>query len=99
KTSSRLKRDGTTQNHLQRRIAPTLFLVDVGRIDADLLPVLSLPLEGHHTVDQGEKGIILSPTNVVSRKETGSTLTDDNAAGKDRLTAEALDAEILWIGV
>lgn len=51
------------------------------------------------TLSQCKQGVILAATDVQSRVEVRSTLTNDDLAGTDGLTAEALDAETLGVAI
>src|SRR5699024_2564641 len=53
--------------------------------------------ERHGAGSQSEEGIVSSTADVGSGMELGSTLADDDLAGLDGLTAEALDAEVLRV--
>src|SRR5687768_15005628 len=75
------------------------FRGTIGRVDADLLPVASLPLEGDHAVDEREERVVLPLADVDAGPEAGAALAHEDVAGQNLLTAEALDAEILGIGV
>src|SRR5690606_361760 len=68
-------------------------------VDRDELPRAAAPLETHHAIDQREQRVILPAAHVLARVELGSTLPDQDVAGKDVLPAEALHAEPLRVRV
>lgn len=48
---------------------------------------------------QGEQGVVATAANACTGVEVGSTLADDDLAGGNYLTTEALDAQVLCVGV
>ena len=69
----------------------------LGWVDVDEATLLAFVLEADDAVDLGEEGVIFAATDVGAGFERGSTLTDDDAAAEDRLTAEYLDSEPLGV--
>src|SRR4051812_32086748 len=55
--------------------------------------------EGHRTRDQREQRVVLAAADAEARVEVGAALADDDLAGLDDLTAEALHAEALGVRV
>src|SRR4029078_6059857 len=55
--------------------------------------------ELHHTARSREQRAVLAEPDVVAGVELGAALTHDDRAGGDRLTAEALHAEALRVGI
>jgi len=49
--------------------------------------------------DQSEQRVVLAPADPVTRVEVRATLADQDLAGVDPLTAEALDTEELGVAV
>lgn len=62
--------------------------------DADRAALVrTLDGEFNHTVFQREQGVILADTDIGTRMELGSTLTNQDIAGWNQLTTVALDAQ------
>ena len=57
--------------------------------------VVALLLESDDTVDEGEQGVILAHSDVLTRIVDGSPLTDEDVAGFAILTTEQFDAQTL----
>src|SRR3954469_4813022 len=55
--------------------------------------------ELHAARDEREQGVVLAPTHAAAGVEVGAALADDDLAGVDELTAVALHAEALCVGV
>lgn len=64
------------------------------RIDADVFSVLSI-FEFNHSVDKSVKSIIASSADIVARMEFGASLTDEDIAGKNRLSVAPLHSQSL----
>jgi hypothetical protein len=80
----------------------SFFLASVCRNlgDADELPSQgSLGLEADMSVSQGKKGVVLAYANIVAGVKLGAALANDDAASGNELTAKALHAKALGIGV
>ena len=67
-------------------------------LDVNIGFVIGLLAEHNCTVNQCEQGVILADSDVVAGVMLGSTLTYDDIAGDDFLTAEDLDAKALAMG-
>ena len=67
------------------------------RIDVDEAAMLALILKAHDAVDLGEQSVVLAATDVGSGLERCAALPHDDAATKNRLTAEDLDSEPLRV--
>jgi hypothetical protein len=88
-------------------VVGALLKLDAGELDrdggdfcgvnVDEASVLATILEAYYAADLGEEGVVLAATDVCAGLERGSTLTDDDAATEDRLTAEYLDSEPLCV--
>mgnify|MGYP000199439213 CR=1 FL=1 len=48
---------------------------------------------------EGEQGVVLADTDVLTRVDVGAALTDENLAGLHGLAAIALGAETLSVGI
>ena len=68
-------------------------------VNADLLFVLGLVLEFDVSVDQSEKGIVGSHSDVVAGVYRSSSLSDDDVAGKNRFAVSLLHAKALGFAV
>lgn len=69
-----------------------------GRVDADFSPVFSA-FELHNAGHSREQCVIPTEIDIKPREKLGSTLTDDDAAGLDGLSAVGLHTQILWATV
>ncbi len=56
-------------------------------------------VEEHAAVYEGEDGVVAAHAHALAGLELGATLTHDDVAGDDGLTAELLDAEALAAGI
>ena len=65
---------------------------DFGWVYQDEAALLATVLEANYTGDLGEESIVLAATDVQAGLERCAALTDDDAATKDCLAAEYLDA-------
>src|SRR6476620_11796263 len=75
----------------------------VGRLgggqDVDELPAAPLVLELDDGGDLGVEGVVLPLADVDAGEETGAALPDDDRAPRHQLSPEALDAQVLRVGV
>src|SRR5690606_33883941 len=70
------------------------------RLDRNGPAVLgTLHFELHHTFDLGEDCVVFADTNVTTRMELCSTLTNDDVTSLHHLTTETLDAKAFTFGV
>ena len=67
------------------------------RLDADQLASTTTPLENNGTVYHGKQCVITAPSYIGARVDTGTTLSHDNRAGCDFLSAVTFDTKVLWI--
>jgi hypothetical protein len=58
----------------------------------------ALAVEMDNPAGESEEGIVFGPADVTSGVEAGAPLSNDNAAGRDRLAAEYLNAQALTVG-
>src|SRR5512139_3153562 len=70
-----------------RPILPWLLL---RRDDRDAALAAADPVELHDAVGQGEQGVVLGAADVGTGHHSGTTLTHDDAAGRDPLRTECL---------
>ncbi len=56
-------------------------------------------LELHYTIDEGKQRIVIASADVPARVETGAALAHHDAAGSNRLTTEALDAQAVRVAI
>src|ERR1700712_940975 len=70
---------------------------DTGNDVDDLAAALLAELD--RTGRQREQGVVATTADVDAGVEVGAALADDDLAGLDDLTAEALDAEVLRVRV
>jgi hypothetical protein len=70
---------------------------DFGWVYSYEAAVLTTVLEADYAADLGEEGVVFTAADVCAWLERGATLTDDDAAAEDCLTAEHLDAESLCV--
>jgi hypothetical protein len=70
---------------------------DFRRINVDEAAVLATVLEADHAADLGEEGVVLAAADVCAGLQRCATLTDDDAATEDSLTAEYLNAKSLRV--
>ena len=73
-------------------------LLDLRSDDVDDLAA-TLGAELDRTGREGEERVVAATADVGARVEVGATLTDEDLAREDNLTAEALHAEALCVGV
>jgi hypothetical protein len=59
--------------------------------------MLSTILETDDAIDLGEESIVLAPADVRAGLKRCATLTDDDAAAEDGLSAENFDSEPLCV--
>jgi len=70
--------------------------------DVDALAVTQAALdalEGHHAIHEGEQGVIGAAAHIEAGQDGGAALADQDRTGGHALTAIALDAEALGVGV
>src|SRR3954465_8081439 len=67
-------------------------------LDVDDLPAAARA-EAHRPGLEGEEGVVAATADVHAGVEVRSALADDDLAGLDDLAAEALDPEVLCVGV
>src|SRR3954451_10413014 len=70
-----------------------------GGEDVHELAAAAPVLELDDAVDLREQGVVLAPADVEAREEAGAVLTHEDRAAGDPLAAEALDPEVLRLGV
>lgn len=69
------------------------------RVNRYLETCAILALELHRTIDERVDGVVLAKADVVTRVDGCTTLTQNDAARENCLTAEALHTESFCIGV
>jgi hypothetical protein len=62
-------------------------------------PTAAARAEFNGTCLQSEQGVVAATANACTGVEVGAALADDDLAGGNYLAAEALDAEVLGVGV
>ena len=68
-------------------------------VNRDLLAVLAHALELHSAVHEGEQSVVLTLTNVGTRVDLGSALSDKDVAGQDKLPIGSLGTKTLRLAV
>ena len=72
------------------------------RSDANALALAGGAANGfeiHHTIHQGEQGVVLALTDVDAWQHSGAALADQDGTGGDGFAALGLDAQALGIGI
>jgi hypothetical protein len=68
-----------------------------GRINRNLLAITPQTLKLDDPFNQGEQGVILAATHIVTGVDLGTTLTIDDVTGLDQLTTEFFAAKPLAV--
>jgi hypothetical protein len=92
------RRRGMGERGGAERAEEPLF-TDARGVDVNETPPLPAVLELYDPRDLGEEGVVLASPHVLTGKESGAALADENGASRDGLTAEGLDAEALRVAV
>ena len=71
--------------------------VDRCWVDVHKAAVLSTILETDDAIRRSEEGVVLAAADVCAGLEWGASLTNDDAAAENALTAEYLDSEPLCV--
>ena len=78
---------------------PNLHLLSDFFVNRDLFAVLAHALELYLAVHEGEQGVVLTLTNIGTRVDLSSALSDKDVAGQNKLTICSLRSKTLRLTV